>query len=638
MDKVRTAAVAPLKGLVLAALALPVFAHGLLTLLLWGPVLVLGLLALAPPPIQASRRVTNLWRRLIGAVTGVAIPVPYRPLPPRPGPDEDGAYVHEDHVYKTARAPWLFIRLSAWADDPASGRDLGWMLLYPFVAGALAVLPAALIAAGIAAPLLGYPMWTVAAVPLGLAAGPALVHLTGEWSRRLLMPIPPRKLARKVARKRWVEDKGLILVRGAALGGLALLGLPLLLMSLAGLVLGIGLGMVFLLPPALQHFRWLANLRRQLARDWSGVDIPVPYRLPQELERRPDGRYRVDRQLFKSERMARFNARFALIWKDPANWRDLLWLAIDPLVGGLLGLVPILLVCYVWAWTFAGVLALFGVRHGTWYGAVAGNVVAAIPAGVVAAAVGVWLAPRALRWHGWWTSILLRPTRAALLAQRVERLTQTRTDTVDAQAGQVRRIERDLHDGAQARLVAIGLTLGAIERLMETDPAAARQLLAQARDTSAAALGELRDLVRGIHPPVLSERGLGDAVRALALDSGKPVQVHVDLPGRPPAPVESAAYFAVAEALANAARHAEAASVIIDVRHRDGVLRMTVHDDGQGGADPAKGTGLRGIERRLGTFDGTLAVHSPRGGPTVVTMELPCALSSPKTSTSSATA
>src|SRR5690606_20792708 len=141
------------------------------------------------------------------------------------------------------------------------------------------------------------------------------------------------------------------------------------------------------------------------------------------------------------------------------------------------------------------------------------------------------------------------------------------------------------------------------------------KLLAQARETSATALTELRDLVRGIHPPVLAERGLGDAVRAVALDAPLPVEVTVDLSGRPAAPVESAAYFATVEALANAARHSGASRVAIDIRHADDVLRITVTDDGRGGADPARGTGLLGIKRRLGTFDGTLTIESPPGGP-----------------------
>jgi signal transduction histidine kinase len=230
--------------------------------------------------------------------------------------------------------------------------------------------------------------------------------------------------------------------------------------------------------------------------------------------------------------------------------------------------------------------------------------------------------------------LLLSPTRAAVLAQRVHQLTQTRTDATDAQAAEVRRIERDLHDGAQARLVAVGMSLATVEQLLERDPDAARALLVQARETSATALTELRNLVRGIHPPVLAERGLGDAVRAVALDYPLPVDVGVDLPGRLDAPVESAAYFAVCEALTNATRHSGATRITVDIRYVDDRLRMTVTDNGRGGAEPGRGTGLAGVARRLGTFDGVLTVHSPPGGPTELRMEVPCAFSSPRTSTS----
>jgi signal transduction histidine kinase len=254
--------------------------------------------------------------------------------------------------------------------------------------------------------------------------------------------------------------------------------------------------------------------------------------------------------------------------------------------------------------------------------------------GLIVAFVGLLLALPMLRVRTWWDRLLLNPTQANLLAQRVLRLTETRSDAVDVQAAELRRIERDLHDGAQARLVAVGLSLATIERLMEQDPAAARALLAQARESSATALTELRDLVRGIHPPVLAERGLADAVRAVALDSPIPVSVTVDLAGRPAPPVESAAYFAVNELLANAIRHADARRIDIDICHRDGMLTIGVTDDGGGGADPARGSGLDGIRRRLGTFDGVLVLRSRRGGPTVATLEIPCALSSPRTSTS----
>jgi signal transduction histidine kinase len=174
----------------------------------------------------------------------------------------------------------------------------------------------------------------------------------------------------------------------------------------------------------------------------------------------------------------------------------------------------------------------------------------------------------------------------------------------------------------------------------------AQKLLAEARESSGTALTELRDLVRGIHPPVLAERGLDGAVRALALTLPLPVDVHIDLSGRPgggpgpsgqgrlEAPVESAAYFAVAEMLANVVKHSGARRAWLQIEHTGDRLIMIIGDDGTGGADPAAGSGMRGIERRLAAFDGTMAVTSPPGGPTVVTLELPCALSSPRTSPS----
>ena len=176
----------------------------------------------------------------------------------------------------------------------------------------------------------------------------------------------------------------------------------------------------------------------------------------------------------------------------------------------------------------------------------------------------------------------------------------------------------------------MGMSLGAIEHLLDRDPEKARRLLSEARESSSMALTELRDLVRGIHPPVLAERGLGDAVRALAMASPLKTEVTIELGGRLEAPVESAAYFAVSEILTNAAKHSGARRVWLDVRHADGMLRVSITDDGRGGADPSKGTGLRGLERRLSAFDGVLAVNSPAGGPTMVTLELPCTPIAPK--------
>jgi signal transduction histidine kinase len=254
-----------------------------------------------------------------------------------------------------------------------------------------------------------------------------------------------------------------------------------------------------------------------------------------------------------------------------------------------------------------------------------------VAAGVALLLFGGWLVPRTIGMH---TRIMRRNGE---LSTRVRTLTATRVDAIDTAAAELRRVERDLHDGAQARLVAVGMSLRAMERLIRSDPDAAMSLVVEARENSARALADLRGLVRGISPPVLVERGLGDAIEALALDTPIPVMLDIDLDGRAPAPVESAVYFAVAEVLANAVKHADAHEVHVRAIHTtagegQGTLRVEVTDDGSGGADPANGTGLTGIERRLGTFDGILAVSSPPGGPTIVVIEVPCALSLPKIS------
>jgi signal transduction histidine kinase len=266
----------------------------------------------------------------------------------------------------------------------------------------------------------------------------------------------------------------------------------------------------------------------------------------------------------------------------------------------------------------------------TWFGAVpvdssSTSLLAGMEASVLLA-FGAWLFPRTIGTHAGG-----KATGQAELAGRVRRLTETRNQAVDAAAAELRRIERDLHDGTQARLVALGMNLRALERMLPTSEPAALALVAEARDTSLRALNDLRNLVRGIYPPVLADRGLAHAVQALALDTPLPVELDIDLPGRLSAPVESACYFAVAEILANAVKHSGAHRVHIRMQHRDDVLRMEVADDGTGGADPAAGTGMRGVERRLGTFDGIMAVSSPTGGPTMIAMEVPCVLSSRKT-------
>ncbi|MCX4094166.1 sensor histidine kinase [Nocardia sp. alder85J] len=216
------------------------------------------------------------------------------------------------------------------------------------------------------------------------------------------------------------------------------------------------------------------------------------------------------------------------------------------------------------------------------------------------------------------------PSRERELAERVDVLTRTRRDALDVRAAELERIERDLHDGAQARLVSVAMTLGLTEQLVARDPDAAIALVTEARAGALAALDELRTVMRGIHPPVLGDRGLVGALQALAVDLSVATTVTAALPARPPAPLESALYFAVSECLANVVKHSHAERAGVTLGHDDGRLSVVVVDDGVGGARLDGGTGLRGVARRLEAFDGTLDVRSPPGGPTEVIMELPC--------------
>ncbi|MGW5604925.1 sensor histidine kinase [Streptomyces sp. NPDC003753] len=372
----------------------------------------------------------------------------------------------------------------------------------------------------------------------------------------------------------------------------------------------IGVGLVTT-PWVLTQVRAFADWRRVLAAKWGGVQIPSAYR-PVPEDANP------------------WTRTYAMLG-DPATWRDLRWLQVDMTAGYLTALLPTVLLVYPLEGfaVAAGLWRPLSEYGGYWYGFVhVTDQASALGAGALAAVLLALtpLAPRLLAVHFRLTRALLGASQGEL-AERVRVLTETRRDAVDTAAAELRRIERDLHDGAQARLVAMGMDLGTIEMLLDKDPAKAKELLAQARRSSVEALAELRELVRGIHPPVLAERGLGDAVRALALRLPLATEVNVELDGRADAPVESAAYFAVSEVLTNAVKHSGADRVWVDLHHGEGMLRISVTDNGKGGAVAGGGSGLFGVERRLGTFDGVLAVSSPAGGPTMVTMEIPCALS-----------
>jgi signal transduction histidine kinase len=353
-----------------------------------------------------------------------------------------------------------------------------------------------------------------------------------------------------------------------------------------------------------------AGLQRRWALEWSGVSIATPYR---SLSAKPTNR------LFRAFRRCRW------VLGDPATWRDLLWTPVNVPVSVVLGLLPAFLLV-AGAWT---VVADWGTLIDGWAGVAPHGFLlqvfflSMLPACVIA---GPWL----LRLQAVAASSLLAPSRKEMAA-RVGQLTESRWDAVDVSAAELRRIERDLHDGAQARLVALGMNIGFAEQMVRDNPDLALTLLAEARASSSQALSELRALVRGIHPPVLAERGLGGAVHALALSLPLPVDLHIDLPGRPSPPVESAAYFAIAEALANVVKHSGANRAWVQLEYDHGRLVVLVGDNGAGGAHPRAGGGLQGIERRLNAFDGMVAVTSPVGGPTQVTMELPCELSLART-------
>jgi signal transduction histidine kinase len=218
---------------------------------------------------------------------------------------------------------------------------------------------------------------------------------------------------------------------------------------------------------------------------------------------------------------------------------------------------------------------------------------------------------------------LLGPGRRAGMAARIGELETSRARVVDAAETERRRIERDLHDGAQQRLVSLAMELGRARAKFGSDPEAAEAIVGQAHEQAKEALTELRNLVRGVHPPVLSDRGLDAALSGLAALSPVPVTVRVDLAERPPPAVEAIAYFVVAEALTNVAKHAKASRALVTVSRSGDLLSVAIGDDGVGGASLA-GRGLSGLAARVAGIDGRLLVTSPDGGPTVIEAVLPC--------------
>jgi signal transduction histidine kinase len=245
-------------------------------------------------------------------------------------------------------------------------------------------------------------------------------------------------------------------------------------------------------------------------------------------------------------------------------------------------------------------------------------------AGIAALCVAPWLTGAVAALDVTTARALLGPSRTEELEHQVRRLAQTRAGAVDAADAERRRLERDLHDGTQQRLVSLAMNLG-MARVEVTTAEQAKNAIAAAHEEAKAALTELRNLIRGLHPAVLEDRGLDAALSGVAARMPVPVRLTVDLPRRPPPVIEAVAYFVVSEALTNVAKHAQASQAEVFVQLTGDRLHVIISDDGVGGADPARGTGLAGLAKRASSVDGTLEIASPPGGPTLITVDLPCA-------------
>jgi signal transduction histidine kinase len=375
------------------------------------------------------------------------------------------------------------------------------------------------------------------------------------------------------------------------------------------------LSFTYLAPPAFLGATWVTRRIAGLERRRAGLVLGRPVEQPYE----PATTGQTGTNPW---------ARGRAVVRDATTWRDLAWLVLllpagfAGLVGVVAGVVDLAtIVAPLWLWSVPNpylppvVDWLFNTVGGRF-------VLAGI--GLVLAPVAWWVVTTAARLQARFAVALLEPGPRQRLARRARELAATRRRVVDAQAAELRRIERDLHDGAQARIVAAGMTLALADRKMRTSGQPAREDVQTARRQLDDALAELRRLVRGIHPPILTDRGLIAALAALAGDAPLPVQIEAGELGEVPAAVESAAYFVTAEAIANTVKHAEATTCTITLARIDGNLTVTIRDDGRGGADET-GSGLDGLRRRVEALDGLLSVTSPVGGPTTINAELPCA-------------
>ncbi|MFE9097787.1 histidine kinase [Streptomyces sp. NPDC007264] len=310
--------------------------------------------------------------------------------------------------------------------------------------------------------------------------------------------------------------------------------------------------------------------------------------------------------------------RRALRWLSSAQtWRQV---GYHLLLGPLLAAME-LLVLAAWAAAVAGATA-FGYASALPVDQASFCTVG----GVVLLCSAPWLAGATARTEARLAPALLGPSRNERLRQRVEHLVESRTDLIEAVDSERRRIERDLHDGTRQRLVSLAVNLGLARATLTDLPDDARTAIDEAHREAKEAIAELNDLVRGLHPAVLEDRGLDAALSGLTARVSLPVGLRVDIGERAAPVVESVAYFVVSEALTNVTKHARATRAEVTVERIGKVLRVNVTDDGIGGADASAGSGLNGLAKRVGSVDGTFRVSSPAGGPTTLTVELPCEL------------
>lgn len=391
--------------------------------------------------------------------------------------------------------------------------------------------------------------------------------------------------------------------------GLALVVLvPVLMYSAVLCLVGVGL---LILPHELRLLRRLADGERDRLGRWAATSTP------------PAGPHA--------------RRRLMAVLSDPATGRDLRWAAAMAVAGTVLGLIgaalflfpaAVLVLVGLW-WLFPRddpIRLILNVPIDSWGSAF----YAGVPQFLLSVLLALFGPPLLARLAAAVSRWLLAPSAAAVLAERVSTLDRTRIGAIDAHGNELRRIERDLHDGTQARLVSLAMQLGLAERTLSADPAAVGPLLTRAREGAEEAMAELRDVLRSVYPPILADRGLAGAVSAVGARCPVPATLELGELGEPgelgdvPAQIEVAVYFAITEALTNAAKHAHAGSVSVTLARAGGTLRAEITDDGRGGAAEGGGTGLRGMRQRVEAVDGVLRVQSPPGGPTVITVECPC--------------